>query len=111
MLCKNGNSISVIQSVWDNLQNENRAFRRLGGTLCFSGVGTHRICLLLCKKIPVVPRRLSQVYLHLLRRLPDQLELVLEDGTVYRVRSFFAAEQQMGDVLGALSHEKVNREN
>ncbi len=29
-------------------------------------------------------------------RLPDQLELVMEDGTVYRVRSFFAAEQQMG---------------
>lgn len=33
------------------------------------------------------------------------------DGTVYRVRSFFAAEQQMGDVLDALSLEKVNREN
>ena len=44
-------------------------------------------------------------------RLPDQLELVMEDGTVYRVRSFFAAEQQMGDVLDALSLEKVNREN
>ena len=29
-------------------------------------------------------------------RLPDQLELVMEDGSVYRVRSFFAAEQQMG---------------
>ena len=44
-------------------------------------------------------------------RLPDQLELVMEDGTVYRVRSFFAAEQQMGDVLDALSLEKVNRKN
>ena len=44
-------------------------------------------------------------------RLPDQLELVMEDGTVYRVRSFFVAEQQMGDVLDALSLEKVNREN
>ena len=44
-------------------------------------------------------------------RLPDQLELVMEDGTVYRVRSFFAAEQQMGDVLDARSREKVNREN
>ena len=44
-------------------------------------------------------------------RLPDQLELVMEDGTVYCVRSFFAAEQQMGDVLDALSLEKVNREN
>ena len=39
-------------------------------------------------------------------RLPDQLELVMEDGTVYRVRSFFVAEQQMGDVLDALSLEK-----
>ena len=44
-------------------------------------------------------------------RLPDQLELVMEDGTVYRVRSFFVAEQQMGDMLDALSLEKVNREN
>ena len=44
-------------------------------------------------------------------RLPDQLELVMEDGTVHRVRSFFTAEQQMGDVLDALSLEKVNREN
>ena len=44
-------------------------------------------------------------------RLPDQLELVMEDGTVYRVRSFFVAEQQMGDVLDALTLEKVNREN
>ena len=44
-------------------------------------------------------------------RLPDQLELVMEDRTVYRVRSFFVAEQQMGDVLDALSLEKVNREN
>ena len=44
-------------------------------------------------------------------RLPDQLELIMEDGTVYRVRSFFVAEQQMGDVLDALSLEKVNREN
>ena len=44
-------------------------------------------------------------------RLPDQLELVMEDGTVYRVRSFFVAEQPMGEVLDALSLEKVNREN
>ena len=44
-------------------------------------------------------------------RLPDQLELVMEDGTAYRVRSFFVAEQQMGDVLDELSLEKVNREN
>ena len=44
-------------------------------------------------------------------RLPDQLELVMENGTVYRVRSFFVAEQQMGEVLDALSLEKVNRES
>ena len=44
-------------------------------------------------------------------RLPDQLELVMEDGTVYRVRSFFVADRQMGEVLDALSIEKVNREN
>ena len=42
-------------------------------------------------------------------RLPDQLELVMEDGTVYRVRSFFAAEQQMGDVLGYRSLEYYRR--
>ena len=44
-------------------------------------------------------------------RLPDQLELVMGDGTVYRVRNFFVADRQMGDVLDALSLEKVNREN
>ena len=44
-------------------------------------------------------------------RLPDQLELMMEDGTVYRVRSFFAADQQMGEVLDALSLERVNRES
>ena len=32
---------------------KNRAFRQSAGTPCFSGVGTHRICLLFCKKIPV----------------------------------------------------------
>ncbi len=42
-------------------------------------------------------------------RLPDQLELVMEDGTVYRVRSFFAGELEMGDVLDALTLEKVER--
>ena len=30
-------------------------------TSASSGVGTHRICLLFCKEIPVVPRRFSQV--------------------------------------------------
>lgn len=49
VLCKNENSISVIQWVWDYPKNENRAFRQSAGALCFSGVGPHRICLLLCK--------------------------------------------------------------
>ena len=43
-------------------------------------------------------------------RLPDQLELVMEDGTVYRVRSFFVAEQQMGEVLDALSRKSQSGE-
>ena len=40
--------------------------RALLAGMASSGVGTHRICLLFCKKIPVVPRRFSQVYIHLL---------------------------------------------
>ena len=44
-------------------------------------------------------------------RLPDQLEVVMEDGTVYRVRSFFAAEQPKGEVPDALSLKKIDREN
>ena len=32
--------------VWDYPKNENREFRWSAGALCFSGVGTHRICLL-----------------------------------------------------------------
>lgn len=42
-------------------------------------------------------------------RLPDQLDLYMENGTVYHVRSFFAEEKQMGEVLDALSMEKANR--
>ena len=40
--------------------------RALLARMVSSGVGTHRICLLFCKEIPVVPRRISQVYIHLL---------------------------------------------
>ena len=43
-------------------------------------------------------------------RLPDQLDLYMEDGVVYHVRSFFVAKKQMGEVLDALSMEKFNRE-
>mgnify|MGYP001699386394 FL=1 len=35
--------------------------RALLARMASSGVGTHRICLLFCKEIPVVPRRFSQV--------------------------------------------------
>ena len=40
--------------------------RALLAGMVSSGVGTHRICLLFCKEIPVVPHRFSQVYIHLL---------------------------------------------
>ena len=39
--------------------------RALLAGMASSGVGTHR-SLLFCKEIPVAPRRISQVYLHLL---------------------------------------------
>lgn len=42
-------------------------------------------------------------------RLPDQLELIMEDGTVIHVRSFFAEDSRMGDVLDALTMEKIDR--
>ena len=35
------------------------------------------------------------------------MELVMEDGTVYRVRSFFGAEQPTGEVLDKLFLEKI----
>ena len=40
--------------------------RALLARMASSGVGTHRICLLFCEEIPVVPRWISQVYLRLL---------------------------------------------
>ena len=40
--------------------------RALLARMVSSGGGTHRICLLFCKEIPVVLRRISQVYIHLL---------------------------------------------
>lgn len=42
-------------------------------------------------------------------RLPDQLELIMEDGTVIHVRSFFAEDSRMGCVLDALTMEKIDR--
>lgn len=31
-------------------------------------------------------------------RIPDQIDLYMEDGTVYHVRSFFAGDLVMGDM-------------
>ncbi len=42
-------------------------------------------------------------------RSPDQLNLIMEDGTIYHVRSFFAEDSHMGDVLDALTMEKIDR--
>ena len=41
--------------------------------------------------------------------LPDQLDLIMEHGTIYHVRSFFADKWQMGEVLDALSMEQIDR--
>ena len=65
--------LAMMVRAWDDPKNENGAFRREVGTLCFSGVGTHWICLLFCKEIPAALRRFSQVYLHLLCLLFSQL--------------------------------------
>lgn len=42
-------------------------------------------------------------------RIPDQVDLYMEDGTVYHVRSFFTGDLMMGDVLDALTMEKLER--
>ena len=42
-------------------------------------------------------------------RIPDQIDLYMEDGTVYHVRSFFAGDLVMGDMLDALTMEKLER--
>ena len=42
-------------------------------------------------------------------RIPDQIDLYMEDGTIYHVRSLFAGDLLMGDVLDALTMEKLER--
>lgn len=42
-------------------------------------------------------------------QIPDQIDLYMEDGTIYHVRSFFAGDLVMGDVLDALTIEKLKR--
>ena len=41
--------------------------------------------------------------------IPDQVDFYMEDGTVYHVRSFFTGDLLMGDVLDALTMEKLER--
>ena len=42
-------------------------------------------------------------------RIPDQIDLYMEDGIVYHVRSFFAGDLLMGDVLDALTIEAIEQ--
>lgn len=41
--------------------------------------------------------------------LPNQTELIMEDGTIFHVRSFFTGNSEMGQVLDALETEKIFR--
>ena len=42
--------------------------------------------------------------------LPNRTEMTFPDGTVYRVISTFVGKTEMGDMLDALTIEKINRE-
>ncbi len=42
--------------------------------------------------------------------LPNLAEMTFPDGTVYRVSSMFVGKTEMGDMLDALTIEKINRE-
>ncbi len=42
--------------------------------------------------------------------LPNRTEMTFPDGTVYRVNSMFVGKSEMGDMLDALTIEKINRE-
>ena len=42
--------------------------------------------------------------------LPNRTEMTFPDGTVYRVNSMFIGKSEMGDMLDALTIEKINRE-
>ena len=41
--------------------------------------------------------------------IPDQIDLYMEDGTVYHVRSFFVGDLAMCDLLDALTIEAIER--
>ena len=42
-------------------------------------------------------------------RIPDQIDLYMEDGTVYHVQSFFVGDLAMCDLLDALTIEAIER--
>lgn len=42
-------------------------------------------------------------------RIPDQVDLYMEDGTVYHVRSFFAGDLLMGDVQDYYDLQELDR--
>ena len=42
--------------------------------------------------------------------LPNRTEMTFPDGTVYRVSCTFVGKTEMGDMLDALTIEKINRE-
>ena len=42
--------------------------------------------------------------------LPNRTEMTFPGGTVYRVSSMFVGKTEMGDMLDALTIEKINRE-
>ena len=42
--------------------------------------------------------------------LPNRTEMTFPDGTVYCVNSMFIGKSEMGDMLDALTIEKINRE-
>ena len=42
--------------------------------------------------------------------LPNRTEMTFPDSTVYRVSSTFVGKTEMGDMLDALTIEKINRE-
>ena len=42
--------------------------------------------------------------------LPNRTEMTFPDGTVYRVSRTFVGKTEMGEMLDALTIEKINRE-
>ena len=42
-------------------------------------------------------------------RIPDQIDLYMEDGTIYHVQSFFVGDLAMCDLLDALTIEAIER--